>query len=230
MAVNIKKKSANKLNAQKSTGPKTPDGKSNSSKNALTHGLLAKCALMPGDDEAEYEALQAMLREQFLPIGDYEEILIDDMANAFWRLRRLLQMESQILAYARYAVKQSVASSKVSDAKSASSPVYKVLDDMMGVSDQPSIKNLEEKTAAAKAKVLQAEDSWGGAFLYNIKNGDPLAKLARHETRIRNEIRKIVAELVNRQGKPCEPKTVGPHSGSKGFNGEEPQVSQPDGQ
>jgi hypothetical protein len=223
--INYKKRSANKLNAQKSTGPKTPDGKSASSKNAVKHGLLAKCALMPADDESEYEALQAMLRDEFLPIGDYEETLIDDLANAFWRLRRLLQMEGQILVYARYSVKHSVASGKVSDVEWASSG----LDEMLGMSAQSSIKDLKDKKAAIKAKVAQAEDSWGGAFLYNIKNGDPLAKLARHETRIRNEIRKIVAELTDRQGKPSKPKTVNPDGGAKSLNGE-PKVSQPDGQ
>ena len=223
--ITIKQRAANALNAKSSTGPKTVAGKSTSSQNAITHGLLAKCALMPGDDEAEYEALQSMLRDEFLPIGDYEETLIDDLANAFWRLRRLLQMEGQILVYARYSVKQSIASSKVSDAEWVSTG----LDDMLGTSNQASVKNLKDKKASAKAKVLQAEDCWGGAFLYNIKNGDPLTKLARHETRIRNEIRKIVAELADRQGTPSTPKTVSPEDGSKALNGEKPQVSQPDG-
>jgi hypothetical protein len=36
---------ANQLNAQKSTGPRTPDGKARSSQSALKHGLTAKTLL-----------------------------------------------------------------------------------------------------------------------------------------------------------------------------------------
>ena len=38
---------ANRENAKKSTGPRTPEGKANSSKNALKHGLLAEDAVIP---------------------------------------------------------------------------------------------------------------------------------------------------------------------------------------
>ena len=52
-----KKAQANRQNALKSTGPKTPEGKANVRQNALKHGLLAQEVLLSEDDE---EALREL--------------------------------------------------------------------------------------------------------------------------------------------------------------------------
>ena len=194
--ITIKQRAANALNAKNSTGPKTAAGKSISSQNAITHGLLAKCALIPGEDETEYAALHAMLYQEFAPIGGYWEILVDDLADLFWRLRRLLHMEGEILVYARLAVQRAAITAKVTNAENKAIGIDKILN----CSTSPEVKILQEKEAAAQAEVTKARSGVGGAFLYTVENADPLAKLARHETRIRNDIRKIVAELADRQG------------------------------
>jgi hypothetical protein len=51
-----RKAEANRRNALKSTGPKTPEGKAAVRLNALKHGLLSQEILLPGEDE---EALNA---------------------------------------------------------------------------------------------------------------------------------------------------------------------------
>ena len=48
---------ANRQNTQKSTGPKTPQGKAAVRLNAAKHGLLSKEALLPGEDGAALEEL-----------------------------------------------------------------------------------------------------------------------------------------------------------------------------
>lgn len=52
-----KQAQANRRNALKSTGPKTPEGKAAVRHNATKHGLLSRETLLPGEDE---EALQAL--------------------------------------------------------------------------------------------------------------------------------------------------------------------------
>jgi hypothetical protein len=47
---------ANRRNAAKSTGPKTPEGKAASSRNALKHGLTATEFLLPNEDRDAYDA------------------------------------------------------------------------------------------------------------------------------------------------------------------------------
>ena len=50
-----KQADANRRNARKSTGPKTPEGKAAVRLNALKHGLLANDVLLPGEDESALE-------------------------------------------------------------------------------------------------------------------------------------------------------------------------------
>ena len=55
---------ANRRNARKSTGPRTPAGKAIVRKNALKHGLLSREVILPDEDEAtllELGQVQAML-------------------------------------------------------------------------------------------------------------------------------------------------------------------------
>src|SRR5256886_4777295 len=50
---------ANRLNALKSTGPTSPEGKAASSLNALKSGIDAWSHIIPGEDPAELEDLTA---------------------------------------------------------------------------------------------------------------------------------------------------------------------------
>jgi hypothetical protein len=45
----------NRLNAQKSTGPRTQEGKQKSSLNALRHGLTSHLRVLPGEDPELYQ-------------------------------------------------------------------------------------------------------------------------------------------------------------------------------
>ena len=57
-----KKAEANRRNALKSTGPKTPEGKDAVRLNALKHGLLSRETLLPGEDEEALRELGERLR------------------------------------------------------------------------------------------------------------------------------------------------------------------------
>src|SRR6476619_5991854 len=49
---------ANRRNAQKSTGPKTEEGKTKSKFNAMKHGMTAEVAVLPHEDKTSYEELR----------------------------------------------------------------------------------------------------------------------------------------------------------------------------
>jgi hypothetical protein len=100
--MSLKQLAANRRNAQKSTGPKTPNGRTVSKMNALKHGILSKEVLVRGkharENEREFYALQARFQEHLKPVGPLEEMLVDRIVTAHWRLRRALKAESGHIA------------------------------------------------------------------------------------------------------------------------------------
>jgi len=56
---------ANRRNACKSTGPRTPEGKSRSRFNRLQHGLAATVPVLPGEDPAAFQARVDAVVESF---------------------------------------------------------------------------------------------------------------------------------------------------------------------
>jgi hypothetical protein len=93
---------ANRKNALKSTGPKTPEGKDAVRLNALKHGLLSKETLLPGEGEEALRELGQNLRAELQPAGELENLLVDRIISAYWRLRRLGRVEAGIFAWELY--------------------------------------------------------------------------------------------------------------------------------
>ena len=97
-----KKAQANRRNALKSTGPKTPEGKAAVRLNALKHGLRSRETLLPGEDEEALRELGERLRDELQPVGELENLLVDRIVAAYWRLRRLGRVEAGIFAWELY--------------------------------------------------------------------------------------------------------------------------------
>jgi hypothetical protein len=93
-----KQAKANRQNARKSTGPKTPEGKAVARLNAVKHGLLSQDVLLPGEDEAALKELGERMRAELQPVGELESLLVERIIAAQWRLRRLGRVETGIFA------------------------------------------------------------------------------------------------------------------------------------
>jgi hypothetical protein len=85
---------ANRANALKSTGPKTEGGKRRVSQNALKHGVLSQRLVLQDENPEEFQALVDDLHSALRPIGTLELMLVEKIAVAFWRQRRLVRAES----------------------------------------------------------------------------------------------------------------------------------------
>lgn len=92
---------ANRRNAQKSTGPKTALGKTLSSWNSTRHGLLAKgLPLLLGKTNKQFTRLLRSLQEDLDPVGTLEEILVEKIAQEYWRLGVAARYEAEDLSQA----------------------------------------------------------------------------------------------------------------------------------
>jgi hypothetical protein len=88
---------ANRLNAQKSTGPRSEEGKAVSRFNALKHAASAKSLVIPGEDESTLAELAASYHEQFQPVGPEEALLVEKIVAADWTQRRMHRLEAEVL-------------------------------------------------------------------------------------------------------------------------------------
>src|SRR3712207_6685215 len=86
---------ANRANARKSTGPKTPAGKAAARTNATRHGLAGKQVVINGEDPLAYEALRQDLIRAYQPASAAEDILVEEIAQSFWRLQRARAIEAE---------------------------------------------------------------------------------------------------------------------------------------
>ena len=94
-----KQTDANRENAQRSTGPRTAEGKRASCRNALRHGLCAKIVSLPESDQVEFKTVVETVEQELAPGGQFEALLVDEIATGLWRIRRALQIEAEVFAY-----------------------------------------------------------------------------------------------------------------------------------
>ncbi len=90
---------ANRRNAQRSTGPRTVEGKAASSMNALKSGIDAESTVIPGEDAAALAALTEQFYQDCQPQTVIESVLVDNIIHATWRLRRFARIDAELLIH-----------------------------------------------------------------------------------------------------------------------------------
>ena len=93
-----RKVAANRLNAKRSTGPRTVGGKAVARMNAVAHGLRAKALILPGESAADWDRHRAATVTALVPVGALEVELAERVAALTWRLRRVVGFETAAVA------------------------------------------------------------------------------------------------------------------------------------
>jgi len=88
---------ANRRNAQKSTGPRTPNGKSAVSQNILKHGLTAANAVINSESQAEFDLYRDQLLAELAPASPMESMLAERIVHLSWRLKRASRIQNQTI-------------------------------------------------------------------------------------------------------------------------------------
>jgi hypothetical protein len=93
---------ANRLNAQQSTGPVSPSGKSRSAMNSLRHGLTARVVVLPGEDMDAYQAFSQEIVDSLNAQTPVERQFAQTIADNQWRINRIRSIEDGMFGLGRY--------------------------------------------------------------------------------------------------------------------------------
>jgi hypothetical protein len=88
---------ANRRNALRSTGPRTPEGKAASSRNAARFDLSDRRFILATECPREFERFLGAFYQEHKPATPTEITLVDTMAIARWRLIRLAGFEAGVI-------------------------------------------------------------------------------------------------------------------------------------
>ena len=195
-----KQAQANRRNALKSTGPKTPEGKAAVRHNATKHGLLSQEVLLPGEDAAALEELGERLRAELQPVGELEGLLVDRIIAAHWRLRRLGRVEAGIFAWELYG---ELAERARQEARAHEKTELDQLRENTGL---PTVilNQRRHKEALSEAKEMEAvrdgeTATLGRTFIRDANEANAFSKLSRYETAIERSLYKALHELQRLQ-------------------------------
>lgn len=193
-----KQAEANRRNALKSTGPRTPEGKNAVRLNALKHGLLSQEILLPGEDEETLRELGEHLRAELKPVGVLESLLVDRIVSGYWRLRRMGQVEVGIFDSERLEV---LAEQAHREAQQYEFHPGNTLFDGWRVRKEDYEKYDEalERTRRLRSEGGDETTTLGRIFVRDANNGNAFTKLSRYETSRLRSIREALNELRDLQ-------------------------------
>jgi hypothetical protein len=83
---------ANRLNAQSSTGPSTPQGRKKVSMNAMKHNFCGQTCIIPEHEMEAYTKHFESFRKEFRPVGASEEFLVQSLAELTWTTQQIRAM------------------------------------------------------------------------------------------------------------------------------------------
>ena len=188
--------SANRKNAQRSTGPKNT---TRTSQNARTHGLLCKNLKFRNDeDRQEFEALLRDLNHQDRSTEPLGSVVIEDLAVAVWKLRETIALDLVELGRGRKAADAVITALDNADAG-----------DQLLTADGETKKRrgwacseLTVRTAVTnmeKDELCQSANNKTGHVQMEAKLTTSLDTLLRYHSAIRRDMYRAIATLQGMQ-------------------------------
>ena len=175
---------ANRANAQKSTGPRSVEGKAASSRNALKHGIDADSTVIPGEDAGQYEQLAAGYLDQFNPANPPERFQVDTLIDADWQRRRLKRVRDNLY---RALLAEGVDPEGVDPTSLRDSPTGKLL---LRVLSRISSLECAYARALAELRRIRRESAQAGETVHRALS--PMNELEAPGSRNRDSLRQRI--------------------------------------
>jgi len=160
---------ANRLNAQKSTGPRTTEGKAIISQNAVKLGLLAERDVIASESRADFDLYRNQLFDELSPVSPMETMLAERIVTLSWRLKRICRFQNQAI--------------DTLNADIASSPLRKLTQSLF-----PKTPEQLQDTSSADNLPL------GRLAVKDFSNARVLDRLLMYERRIESSLYKTLLE------------------------------------
>ena len=163
---------ANRLNAQNSTGPRSPEGRAIVSKNSLTHGLTAAHNIISSESQADFDLYRDQILDELAPNSPMESMLAERIVNLSWRLKRASRIQNQAI-----------------DALSTpdtTSPLTKLTQSLLS-----KVRDRSQTPPSKSASDL----TLGRLAVKDFSNTRVIERLLMYERRIENSLYKTILEL-----------------------------------
>ena len=163
---------ANRRNAQKSTGPRTMQGRAAVSQNAVKHGLYARQDIISSESQADFDLYREQMLSELAPAGPMESMLAERIVTLSWRLIRAGRIQNQVI--------------DVLNADNTSSPLAKLTQYLL-------FKNHDKSQAGPSASV--ANLTLGRVAIKDFSNARVLDRLLMYERRIEHSLYRTLLEF-----------------------------------
>ena len=156
---------ANRLNAQRSTGPKTLEGKGIVAQNSTKHGVLARKNVICTETQADFDQHADQMLAQLKPVGPMESMLAMRVISLSWRLKRAEDFQTQTF--------------NTLNTKKPLTPLEKMKRSVFHQDEDPTNPN----------------HTIGQTIIKDFENENVLDRLLRYEKRIEHSLYKTLNEI-----------------------------------
>ena len=163
---------ANRRNAQKSTGPRTSQGKAAVSQNAVKHGLSARHDVINGEDRAEFDLYREQMLDELAPVSPMESMLAERIISLSWRLKRAGRIQNQVI--------------DALNADNTSSPLTKLTQSLF-------FKNRDQAQAGLSTSTVNL--ALGRLAIKDFSNARVIDRLLMYERRIEHSLYRTLLEF-----------------------------------
>jgi len=158
--ISEKQLEANRRNAQRSTGPKTSEGKTRSSRNNLRHGLTGHINILPTEDREAHDAFCNELSDSLKPETPMERQLALSIAEDSWRLNRARAIENNMFALGhegeRRELQIALADARTFQAQANQFQLLTIYEQRINRNLQRNLKQLQELQAQRREQCERA--------------------------------------------------------------------------
>jgi len=163
---------ANRHNAQKSTGPRSSQGKAAVSQNAVQHGLSARQTIISSESQADFDLYRERMLSELAPASPMESMLAERIITLSWRLKRAGRIQNQAI--------------DALNADNTSSPLTKLTQSLL-------FKNHDQ--SQARPSTSAANLTLGRMAIKDFANARVLDRLLMYERRIEHSLYKTIIEF-----------------------------------